>query len=107
MHIARPNPWNIGKYDKILFPGSVLSTIKSQCLAIALKQILDNSTHDKIAILCRARGNNSDIIECVLNSTGIDYFYGMFTDEDENYVSFHQKCQDVFIKKFSKKLLQC
>lgn len=75
---------------------------EAQQIAVYVKQLLSQNTGSKIAILCRARGNNSNALEKALNDSGIDYFYGMFTDEDESYISFHQKCQEVFIKKFSK-----
>lgn len=71
-------------------------------IAAYVKQLLEKNAESKIAILCRSRGNNSNILEKALSDTGIDYFYGMFADEDESYISFHQKCQEVFIKKFSK-----
>lgn len=56
----------------------------------------------KVAILFRARGRNAEIVEEELNEAKVPYFYGMFTDEDEDYVVFHIKCQDVFIRKFGK-----
>lgn len=75
---------------------------EAQQIAAYVKQLLEKNTENKIAILCRARGNNSNILEKAISDLGIDYFYGMFTDEDESYISFHQKCQEAFIRKFSK-----
>lgn len=75
---------------------------EAQQIAAYVKQLLEENSESKIAILCRARGNNSNVLEKALSDLGIDYFYGMFTDEDESYVSFHQKCQEAFIKKFAK-----
>lgn len=57
----------------------------------------------KIAILCRGRSNNSNAIEQKLNELGINYFYGMFTDEDSDYIDFHINCQSLFIEKFGQK----
>jgi DNA helicase-2/ATP-dependent DNA helicase PcrA len=57
---------------------------------------------DRIAILCRARGKNADIIEEQLLKDGISYFYGMFTDEDRDYIEFHNKCQGAFVRRFGK-----
>jgi len=57
---------------------------------------------DKIAILFRGRGKNAEIVENELSDKDVAYFYGMFTDEDAEYVEFHNKCQEMFIKRFGK-----
>ncbi|MDD3401694.1 MAG: ATP-dependent helicase [Eubacteriales bacterium] len=62
--------------------------------------ITDNP--DRVAVLFRMRGLNAEKIESELSNRGIPYFYGMFTDEDPEYVEFHIKCQDMFIRKFGK-----
>lgn len=54
----------------------------------------------KVAILCKSRGKNTDIFEDALVSAGIPYFYGMFRDEDTDYVNFHNRCQITFIRQF-------
>lgn len=56
----------------------------------------------KIAILFRNRSKNAEIVEAELARNGIHYFYGMFTDEDSDYVEFHNKCQEMFIRRFGK-----
>lgn len=56
----------------------------------------------KIALLFRKRSKNAEIVEAELTKRNIPYFYGMFTDEDENYIDFHNTCQEVFIKRFAK-----
>lgn len=56
----------------------------------------------KIAILFRNRSKNAEIVETELARNGIQYFYGMFTDEDSDYVEFHNKCQEMFIRRFGK-----
>lgn len=56
----------------------------------------------KIAILFRNRSKNAEIVESELAKNGIQYFYGMFTDEDLDYVEFHNKCQEMFISRFGK-----
>lgn len=55
----------------------------------------------KIAILF-ADVENAEIVEAELSNNSIPYFYGMFTDEDLEYVEFHNRCQEMFIKKFGK-----
>ena len=57
---------------------------------------------DRVSILCKARGKNADIIEEQLLKTAIPYFYGMFRDDDEDYIAFHIKCQELFIQRFGK-----
>lgn len=56
----------------------------------------------KIAILFRNRSKNAEIVEAELLKNGLQYFYGMFTDEDFDYVEFHNKCQEIFIRRFGK-----
>lgn len=57
----------------------------------------------KIAILCRGRSKNSERIEQALASVNIPYFYGMFTDEDQNYIDFHIICQNIFVRRFGRR----
>lgn len=57
----------------------------------------------KIAILCRGRNINSEIIEHALATHDIPYFYGMFTDEDQDYIDFHFICQNLFVQRFGKR----
>ena len=62
---------------------------------------LNSETNTKISILCRGRNKNAEEIEKILVENQIDYFYGMFNEEDEDYVDFHNKCQNMFFDKFS------
>lgn len=66
-----------------------------------IQSLMCGST-EKIAILFRGRSKNAEIIETELANNGVEYFYGMFTDDDPIYVDFHNKCQEMFIKKFGK-----
>lgn len=68
-----------------------------------IELLLKSEPSAKIAILCRGRNPNSSVIEAILSNKGIGYFYGMFTDEDLDYIAFHVKCQDLFISKFGKR----
>ena len=73
--------------------------------ATKIVEKIQNITSDKsnkTAILCRARGKNAEIIEEQLIQNEILYFYGMFTDEDEDYIEFHNFCQNMFVKMFGK-----
>ena len=66
-----------------------------------VQSLIVNST-DRVTILFRARGRNAEIVEEELLKCGVTYFYGMFTDDDPEYVEFHIKCQDLFVRKFGK-----
>ncbi|MDR1166488.1 MAG: ATP-dependent helicase [Deltaproteobacteria bacterium] len=67
---------------------------------VAKVQSLISDGTVKIAILFRVRGKNAEIVETELSTKGAPYFYGMFTDDDADYVDFHNKCQEMFIKRF-------
>lgn len=62
--------------------------------------ILSDESNCKIAVLCRGRNQNTEKIEEALSSNNISYFCGLFTDEDQNYIDFHIKCQHNFIRRF-------
>jgi DNA helicase-2/ATP-dependent DNA helicase PcrA len=68
-----------------------------------VQAILRNNSINRIAILFNKRGINTNIFEKELSNEGLPYFYGMFKDEDSDYVEFHDKCKDVFIEKFKTK----
>ena len=62
---------------------------------------LNSKSNTKISILCRGRNRNAEEIEKILVDNQVDYFYGMFNEEDEDYVDFHNKCQNMFFDKFN------
>ena len=53
---------------------------------VAKVQTLMGDGIDKIAIIFRGRGKNAEIVEAELTDKKVAYFYGMFTDEDAEYV---------------------
>lgn len=65
-------------------------------------QSLISDGMNRVTILFRARGINAEVVEDELLANEVPYFYGMFTDEDQEYVDFHIVCQDLFIKRFGK-----
>jgi DNA helicase-2/ATP-dependent DNA helicase PcrA len=69
---------------------------------VAKVKSLRSDLKAKIAILFRGRGRNAEIVEATLTKEGVPYFYGMFTDDDPEYIEFHNKCQEIFIKRFGK-----
>jgi len=89
--------------DTAKLPAFWGSTQKEEaCKVVAKVQSLLQDDMGKIAILFRGRGKNAEIVEAELSNNSIPYFYGMFTDEDLEYVEFHNRCQEMFIKKFGK-----
>ncbi|MFB0920461.1 MAG: ATP-dependent helicase [Oscillospiraceae bacterium] len=74
---------------------------EAQKVVAKVQSLIADST-EKVTILFRVRGRNAEIVEEELTTCGVPYFYGMFTDDDPEYVDFHIKCQDMFVKKFGK-----
>lgn len=65
-----------------------------------VQTIMNNEPDEKIAILCRSRNNNFEIIEQLLNQKAIEYFYGVFKDDDPEYIDFHKYCLRTFVSRF-------
>ena len=66
-----------------------------------VQAIMNEEPNEKIAILCRSRNKNFEIIEKLLNEKSIDYFYGVFKDDDPEYIVFHKYCLRLFTSRFS------
>lgn len=62
-----------------------------------IQDIMREDTSAKVAILVRGRSSNVMEIMNSLKNGEIDYFYGLFSDEDEFYIKFHQNCMNIFI----------
>lgn len=86
-------------------PGFYGKTQADECSQVcqAVSTMITANSTEKVAILFRGRGKNVDIMQKELENVGIDYFYGMFIDDDLDYVNFHKNCQVKFITKFSKR----
>lgn len=56
-----------------------------------LSELIENHPDDKVAILVQQRGVNIDIILKQLDIEKIDYFYALFSDQDTEYINFHDK----------------
>ncbi len=76
---------------------------ESSQIAKKICDILDKDPSAKIAILCRSRSLNAEVTEQALSQHGISYFYGLFNEEDAEYIDFHQLCQGQFIHRFGNK----
>jgi DNA helicase-2/ATP-dependent DNA helicase PcrA len=60
-------------------------------------QLAQSDHGSRVAILVKRRGKNIEKIIETFNQSGVDFFYGLFTDEDVNYVGFHKTCLFEFI----------
>ena len=52
---------------------------------------LSNSKNHKVAILIQQRNPNAEIIMKHLEEDSVDFFYGLFSDDDLEYIKYHQK----------------
>ena len=57
-----------------------------------------NKLTGNIAILISQRNNNINVIIDTLRKNNIDFFWGLFNDNDENYISYHQITLKIFIE---------
>jgi len=62
------------------------------------QEIIALNESDKVAILFRNGFNNKNTHRVIdeFDSNGVEYFYGLFSDEDENYKRFHFNCAKEF-----------
>lgn len=58
---------------------------------------------EKIAILTRSNSNEVKTILQAFEDNGIDYFYALFSDEDKNYIEFHDNAIKSFLKYLNNK----
>lgn len=63
-----------------------------------IHSLIDNSPIQKVAILVKQRGPNTNMIVNALDNANVSYFYGLFTDEDAEYIGFHKRCAAEFLK---------
>ena len=62
------------------------------------QELLYQDPNAKVAIITKQRGLNIDSIIDAFNSKNISFFYGLFTDEDIEYIKFNRKCLFEFIE---------
>ncbi len=71
---------------------------------IALSLIQEHSK-SKVAVLVKQRGQNVNKIIEQFDTLNIPYFFGLFTDEDSDYIQFHRRCLFEFIALIASKSL--
>lgn len=62
-----------------------------------IKDIIQEDKSVKVAVLVRGRSKNIPIIINSLENGDVNYFYGLYSDEDKIYIKFHQNCMDTFV----------
>lgn len=66
-----------------------------------INNLLSLNPNHKVAVLFRGR-SGAEEFEKELAECKLPYFYGMFTDDDETYIQFHEACCIQFQKRFSR-----
>jgi len=56
------------------------------------QMFLERDKNSSTAILVKSRGPNINRIMELMSANNVDFFYGLFSDEDKEYVSFHAQC---------------
>lgn len=65
---------------------------------IKSQKILHEHPSAKVAILAKQRGPNIEHIIKTFSINDISFFYGLFTDEDSEYIKFNRRCLYEFIE---------
>lgn len=65
-----------------------------------ISDLLVKKPGSKVAVIFRKHKGASSV-EKILAEKKIDYFNGMFSEEDQEYISFHKYCLENFIKQFA------
>lgn len=60
--------------------------------------ILSKNTTSKVAVLFKSRNKNTDAVIDEFNTKEVAFFYGLFTDEDSNYIQYNRECLFEFIE---------
>ena len=72
----------------------------SESLEVVRKSVtlIQANPDSHVAIIVKQRGPNIDNIIDTFNHNRIPFFYGLFTDDDSNYITFNRKCLYEFIE---------
>jgi DNA helicase-2/ATP-dependent DNA helicase PcrA len=72
----------------------------SESLEVIRKSValIQANPDSHVAIIVKQRGRNVDNIIDTFNHNKIPFFYGLFTDDDSNYITFNRKCLHEFIE---------
>lgn len=94
------NPYNpdIQENANIYFKYLIDQNNESLYLINKVNKIISENKNSKIAILTKSRTNNINWIINEFSNRNISYFYGLFTDEDPNYIKFNKDCLYTFME---------
>lgn len=70
---------------------------ESEWVREKIQEIIDEDSSVKVAVLVRGRSLNVQEIIDRLEAEKVDYFYGLYSDEDTPYINFHVECLNIFI----------
>lgn len=86
---ASPNVTEIAKIEFRFLDNQI---DEANFLITKALKLIEESPKSKVAILVKQRGNNINLIMDEFNKKSVPFFYGLFTDDDSNYVKFNQEC---------------
>jgi DNA helicase-2/ATP-dependent DNA helicase PcrA len=93
-----PHLPNITEEAKIEFSVFDNQLLEAEYLINQSLELIATSPNSKIAILVKQRGNNINAIIDEFNNRDVSFFYGLFTDDDPNYIKFNRECLFEFIE---------
>ncbi|MBS4030550.1 MAG: ATP-dependent helicase [Clostridiales bacterium] len=64
---------------------------ESSWVAEKIWELIRSGDNVRIAILVQQRSSNIEVIMDTLSSSGVDYFFGLFRDDDSEYIRFHMQ----------------
>lgn len=93
-----PTSPNISEIAKIEFSVFDSQLLEAEYLINQSLELIEKNPDSKIAILVKQRGNNINAIIDEFNDKEVAFFYGLFTDDDPNYLKFNRECLFEFIE---------
>jgi DNA helicase-2/ATP-dependent DNA helicase PcrA len=93
-----PHLPNITEEAKIEFSVFDNQLLEAEYLINQSLELIEKNPDSKIAILVKQRGNNINAIIDAFNDKEVSFFYGLFTDDDPNYLKFNRECLFEFIE---------
>ncbi|WP_265427043.1 UvrD-helicase domain-containing protein [Chryseobacterium sp. YIM B08800] len=93
-----PTSPNISEIAKIEFSVFDSQSLEAEYLINQSLELIEKNPDSKIAILVKQRGNNINAIIDEFNDKEVAFFYGLFTDDDPNYLKFNRECLFEFIE---------
>lgn len=71
---------------------------EAESISTLIKKIKSANPSAKIALLVKQRGRNIDKIMETLEAKDIEYFYALYSDDDLEYIKFHNSALELFYK---------